>query len=68
MVQVIGLKYCARCNAVKNVLKNKGVKFEYHLEEDLKDDTIMKKAEDAGVQSFPMIIKDGEFTNIQAFQ
>lgn len=66
MVQVIGSKHCARCSAVKNILKNKGVDFDYQLHEEMNDDTIIEKAREEGFMSFPMIIKDGQFTDLQS--
>lgn len=67
MVQVIGKENCGRCSVVKNILKSKGIEFEYKLKEEIEDsNSLISRASEAGVRSFPMIIKDGQFTDLQS--
>jgi glutaredoxin len=68
MIKVLGTNNCSRCEMTKTILINKNIEFEYNIITDLPSDLqseYMSKAREIGQMSFPLIIKDGEFIQLQ---
>ena len=68
MIKVIGKEHCGACMMTKNVLKAKGIEFEYSLLEEMAEEeqnSVIKMAEEQGRLSMPFIIKDGKLVTLQ---
>ena len=68
MLKIIGTKNCSRCIMIKSILDKKNIKYEYNILEELSEEDINKyigMAKIAGLNSMPLIIKDGELITIQ---
>lgn len=68
MLLIIGTQNCTRCNMTKAILEKKYIKYEYKLDSELPKDILhkyMKKAQWAGLMSFPLIIKDEEIIKLE---
>jgi len=68
MILIIGTENCSKCNMVKGVLSNKGIKYEYKLFDSLSDEErqeYLKIAEEANVSSFPLIFKENKLTTLE---
>ena len=72
MLKVIGMQGCSRCNAIKNILNNKKIEFEYSLVDDLEENQkeyYMSSAKDNGFVNFPWIIdEENKFIEIGKLQ
>lgn len=67
-ITVYGTQGCSRCLMIKKMLDNKKIKYDYLLFEDLNNsekDNIMDLAQNKGIQSFPLIIRDNEIITIE---
>ena len=61
MVRVIGEKGCSRCEITKQILKNKGITFEYILlseQSEEEQNKILNLAQEKGMMQMPLILKD----------
>lgn len=68
MILLIGKNNCNACTMVKNVLTNKGVEFEYKLLEELSEEdrnNYIQMAQDTGMLSLPLIIKNNTLKTLQ---
>lgn len=68
MISVIGKENCGACMMARKVLTKKGVEFEYIHLNDLSEeekDVVLKLADEQGVRSMPLIIKDGKLVTLQ---
>ena len=68
MISVIGKENCGACMMARKVLTKKGVEFEYVHLDDLSEedkDVVLKLAEEQGMRSMPLIIKDGKLVTLQ---
>ena len=68
MIKVIGKENCGACMMAKKVLTKKGVEFVYVHLDDLSEedkDVVLKLANEQGVRSMPLIIKDGKLVTLQ---
>ena len=68
MIKVIGKENCGACMMARKVLTKKGVEFEYVHLDDLSEedkDVVLKLAEEQGMRSMPLIIKDGKLVTLQ---
>ena len=68
MIEVIGKENCGACMMAKKVLTKKGVEFVYVHLDDLSEedkDVVLKLANEQGVRSMPLIIKDGKLVTLQ---
>lgn len=63
MIKVYGKADCSKCKALKNILDEKKVDYEYI--EDLK--TLMIIASKARIMSAPVIEKDGKIYSMEQF-
>ena len=68
MIKLIGKEGCNRCVMTKNILNNKGVKFEYMLLSELpkeEQDKYVNMAQESGNIELPLIIKDEKMITLQ---
>lgn len=68
MIKLIGKEGCNRCVMTKNILNNKGVKFEYMLLNELpkeEQDKYVNMAQESGNIELPLIIKDEKIITLQ---
>ena len=68
MIKVIGKENCGACMMAKKVLTRKGIEFEYvHLDELDEEERaeILKMADEQGMRSMPLIVKDGKLVTLQ---
>lgn len=68
MISVIGKENCGACMMARKVLTKKGVEFEYIHFNDLSEedkDAVLKLADEQGMRSMPLIIKDGKLVTLQ---
>ena len=68
MIKLIGKEGCNRCMMTKNILNNKGVKFEYMLLNELpkeEQDKYVNMAQESGNIELPLIIKDEKIITLQ---
>lgn len=68
MIKVIGKENCGACMMAKKVLTKKGVEFEYVYLNDLSEeerDVVLKLADEQGMRSMPLIVKDGKLVTLQ---
>lgn len=71
MVRVIGQLGCSNCEITKQVLKKKGIKFEYELLTNLsseEQDTLLSLAELKGISKMPLIFNDDQLVDIAELQ
>lgn len=71
MVRVIGQLGCSNCEITKQILKKKGIKFEYELLSDLpygEQNTLLDLAELKGYTEMPLIFNDDQLVNIAQLQ
>jgi len=68
LIRVIGNNNCSRCDITKQILTNKGIKFEYEVLSDLpeeKQKELLKKARLKAQLNMPLIFKDDEIIDIK---
>lgn len=68
MIKVIGNKNCNRCEIIVNLLNQKNIDFNYCYFSDLDKDEqtkISKEAEDKGLLTFPIIIKNNNIIDVK---
>ena len=68
MILLIGKQGCSACNMTKNVLKNKGIEFEYKLLEDLLEEdrnNYINMAQEQKMLNLPLIIVDNTLKTLQ---
>ena len=68
MIKVIGKESCGACMMAKKVLTRKGIEFEYvHLDEldEEEREVVLKMADEQGMRSMPLIVKDGKLVTLQ---
>lgn len=68
MVKIIGTHGCSRCLMAKDILENKNIEYEYVQLEDLpqdEKDKYMNMAQEIGLMTFPIIIKDSGIITFQ---
>ena len=58
MLEVIGTQGCGKCLAVKNILSNKGISYEYKLYEELDKEDFQRV--ESRIKSFPLILQDNK--------
>ena len=71
MVRVIGKLGCSNCEITKQILKKKGIKFEYELMSNLPEeeqDALFSLAELKGYTEMPLIFNDDQLVNIAQLQ
>lgn len=68
MLKIIGSEGCGRCLTVLNLLKNKGVDFDYVVLSALQEEEVanlMQEARGKKMMSLPLIKKDGELITLE---
>lgn len=68
MIKVMGEKGCSRCEITKQILKNKGLTFEYVLLSEQSEDEqikILSLAQEKGMMHMPLILKDDKLIEIK---
>ena len=68
MIRLIGKKGCSRCEITKQILKKKGVEFNYELISELSNEEqelLNKMVQETGLMQMPLILKDGILTEIK---
>ena len=68
MIKVIGKENCGACMMAKKVLTRKGVDFEYVYLDELEEEEraeVLKMADEQGMRSMPLIVKDGKLITLQ---
>ena len=68
MIKVIGKENCGDCMMAKKVLTKKGVEFEYAYLDELdaeEREEVLKMADEQGMRSMPLIVKDGKLVTLQ---
>lgn len=68
MITVIGNPNCNRCGVIQNMLKQKGIEFEYKYLNDYSEgeqEKILQDSSDKGILGFPIIYKDNKIINIE---
>lgn len=71
MIKIIGQLGCSNCEITKQILKKKGIKFEYELMSDLpygEQNTLLDLAELKGFTKMPLIFKDDQLVDISQLQ
>ena len=63
MINIYGKKGCGQCEAIKNILKEKNIEFNYN--DDMK--TLMTVGSKTKIMSAPIIEEDGKFYNFSDF-
>lgn len=63
-VEIYGKKQCGACEQTKNVLKSRGIEFDYkQLDQDYTMEELMDKLEEVGLlgfRTFPLIVQGGK--------
>ena len=68
MVRVIGDKGCSRCEITKQILKNKGVIYEYILMSELpieEQEKLNSMALESKMLQMPLILKDDKLVEVK---
>ena len=68
MIKVIGKENCGAWIINKKVLTRKGVEFEYVYLDELdaeEREVVLKMADEQGMRSMPLIVKDGKLGTLQ---
>ena len=68
MIKVIGKENCGACMMAKKVLTRKGVDVEYVYLDELEEEErkeVLKMADEQGMRSMPLIVKDGKLITLQ---
>ena len=68
MIKVIGKENCGACMMAKKVLTRKGVDFEYVYLDELEEEErkeVLRMADEQGMRSMPLIVKDGKLVTLQ---
>lgn len=68
LITVIGNPNCNRCGVIQNMLKQKGIEFEYKYLNDYSEgeqEKILQDSSDKGILGFPIIYKDNKIINIE---
>ena len=68
LITVIGNPNCNRCGIIQNMLKQKGIEFEYKYLKDYSEgeqEKILQDARDNGFANFPIIYKDGVIIDVK---
>jgi glutaredoxin len=71
MIRVIGQLGCSNCEITKQILKKKGIKFEYELMSNLpneEQDILYSLAELKGYTNMPLIFSDNQLVDIAQLQ
>ncbi len=63
MIKVYGKEGCSKCEALKRILDDKKIQYEYI--QDLK--TLMTVASKARIMSAPVVEQDGKFYTMESF-
>ena len=68
MIKVIGKENCGACMMAKKVLTRKGVDFEYVYLDELEEEErkeVLRMADEQGMRSMPLIVKDAKLVTLQ---
>lgn len=68
MIKVIGKNNCSACKMTKKILDKNKIEYEYLILENLSEseqDEYINKARNAGLMSFPIILKDDEVVTVK---
>lgn len=70
MIKVIGKENCSQCLLIKNLLTNKGIKFNYidlHSLSKEEQNNYIKKAQQNKIMQLPLIIENNDFISLHKF-
>jgi glutaredoxin len=68
MIKVVGNHGCSRCEITKQILKGKGVEFDYIYLSDLPESEqqeLMNMAQETGKITLPLILKDNKLVDVK---
>ena len=68
VIKVIGTNGCGQCMMTKTILTNKNIEFDYVLLNDMStedQDYYLNLANEKGITTFPLIIKDNVAVTLQ---
>ena len=68
MIRVVGNYGCSRCEITKQILKNKGVDYEYQYLNDLSEkeqEEVMNMAKEKGQMALPIILRDNQIIEVK---
>ena len=64
MLKLYGMKDCARCEQVKNILDKRNIKYKYHDLDEVDTEYYLTLIEEENKSLFPLIMKDNRVINL----